>query len=40
MDLDDTPEQASHREAVRAWLNEHRSEAPVLSGTGRAAGRG
>ncbi len=32
MDLDDTPEQAAHRAKVRAWLEEHKSEAPVLQG--------
>jgi alkylation response protein AidB-like acyl-CoA dehydrogenase len=34
VDLDDTPEQAAHRAKVRAWLEEHRSEAPVLQGPG------
>ncbi|HEX2016506.1 MAG TPA: acyl-CoA dehydrogenase family protein [Solirubrobacteraceae bacterium] len=32
MDLNDTPEQAEYRERVRAWLEEHRGEAPVLRG--------
>ncbi len=32
MDLNDTPEQAAYREQVRAWLEEHKSEAPVLEG--------
>ncbi len=32
MDLDDTPEQAAQRTRVRTWLQEHKSEAPVLSG--------
>ncbi len=32
MDLDDTPEQAAHRARVRAWLEEHKAEAPVLRG--------
>ncbi|HEX4188181.1 MAG TPA: acyl-CoA dehydrogenase family protein [Solirubrobacteraceae bacterium] len=32
MDLDDTPEQAAYRAQVRSWLDEHRSEAPVLKG--------
>ncbi len=32
MDLDDTPEQAAHRARVRAWLEEHKSEAPILTG--------
>jgi alkylation response protein AidB-like acyl-CoA dehydrogenase len=34
VDLDDTPEQAAHRTRVRTWLEEHKSEAPVLSGPG------
>ena len=32
MDLNDTPEQAEYRTKVRAWLDEHRGEAPVLRG--------
>ena len=32
MDLNDTPEQAQYREQVRAWLEEHGAEAPVLEG--------
>jgi alkylation response protein AidB-like acyl-CoA dehydrogenase len=32
VDLDDTPEQASYRAQVRTWLEEHASEAPVLTG--------
>ena len=32
MDLGDTPEQARYRETVRAWLDEHRAEAPPASG--------
>jgi alkylation response protein AidB-like acyl-CoA dehydrogenase len=32
VDLDDTPEQAAYRAQVRAWLNEHSAEAPVLEG--------
>ncbi len=32
MDLNDTPEQAQFREKVRSWLEEHKSEAPVLEG--------
>ncbi len=28
MDLNDTPEQAEYREKVRAWLDEHKDEAP------------
>jgi alkylation response protein AidB-like acyl-CoA dehydrogenase len=34
VDLDDTPDQAAYRAQVRSWLEEHRSEAPVLSGPG------
>ena len=34
MDLDDTPEQAAHRAKVKAWLQEHKAEAPILSGEG------
>jgi alkylation response protein AidB-like acyl-CoA dehydrogenase len=34
VDLDDTPEQAAYRARVRSWLEEHRSEAPILSGPG------
>ena len=34
MDLDDTTEQAAYRAQVRAWLEEHSSEAPVLQGPG------
>ena len=34
MDLDDTPEQAAYRAQVRSWLEEHKSEAPVLRGPG------
>jgi alkylation response protein AidB-like acyl-CoA dehydrogenase len=34
VDLDDTPEQAEHRARVRAWLEAHKSEAPILSGPG------
>ena len=32
MDLNDTPEQAQYRERVRAWLEEHKHEAPPASG--------
>jgi alkylation response protein AidB-like acyl-CoA dehydrogenase len=32
VDLDDTPDQAAYRAQVREWLEDHRSEAPVLSG--------
>jgi alkylation response protein AidB-like acyl-CoA dehydrogenase len=34
VDLNDSPEQAQHRERVRAWLGEHKHEAPVLGGPG------
>jgi alkylation response protein AidB-like acyl-CoA dehydrogenase len=34
VDLDDTPEQAAYRAQVRAWLEQHKSEAPVLQGEG------
>jgi alkylation response protein AidB-like acyl-CoA dehydrogenase len=34
VDLDDTPEQAAYRAHVRSWLDEHKSEAPVLKGPG------
>jgi alkylation response protein AidB-like acyl-CoA dehydrogenase len=33
VDLNDTPEQAQYREKVRAWLQEHRDEAPPRSGS-------
>jgi alkylation response protein AidB-like acyl-CoA dehydrogenase len=33
VDLNDTPEQASYREQVRAWLEEHKEEAPPRSGS-------
>jgi alkylation response protein AidB-like acyl-CoA dehydrogenase len=32
VDLDDTKEQADYRAQVRSWLDEHKSEAPVLDG--------
>jgi alkylation response protein AidB-like acyl-CoA dehydrogenase len=32
VDLDDTPDQAAYRAQVRKWLEDHRPEAPVLSG--------
>jgi alkylation response protein AidB-like acyl-CoA dehydrogenase len=32
VDLNDTPDQAQYRERVRAWLLEHKSEAPLPSG--------
>jgi alkylation response protein AidB-like acyl-CoA dehydrogenase len=34
MDLDDTPEQVEYRARARAWLEQHRDEAPVLQGAG------
>jgi alkylation response protein AidB-like acyl-CoA dehydrogenase len=34
VDLNDTPEQAEYRARVRAWLEEHRDDAPVLRGEG------
>jgi len=34
VDLNDTPEQVEYRETVRAWLEEHKAEAPVLRGEG------
>jgi alkylation response protein AidB-like acyl-CoA dehydrogenase len=34
VDLDDTPEQAAYRGQVRSWLEEHKTEAPVLQGPG------
>ncbi len=34
MDLNDSPEQAEYRAKVRAWLEEHKGEAPVLRGEG------
>jgi alkylation response protein AidB-like acyl-CoA dehydrogenase len=34
MDLNDTPEQAGYRTQVRAWLEQHKDEAPVLQGPG------
>jgi alkylation response protein AidB-like acyl-CoA dehydrogenase len=32
IDLNDSPEQAQYREKVRAWLQEHKAEAPPLTG--------
>jgi alkylation response protein AidB-like acyl-CoA dehydrogenase len=32
VDLDDTPEQAEYRQRVRAWLDEHKAQAPTLGG--------
>ena len=40
VDLDDTPEQAAHRARVRAWLEQHKGEAPVPHRTRRADRRG
>jgi alkylation response protein AidB-like acyl-CoA dehydrogenase len=34
VDLDDTQDQAAYRAQVRAWLDEHKSEAPILEGEG------
>jgi alkylation response protein AidB-like acyl-CoA dehydrogenase len=34
VDLDDTQDQAAYRAKVRTWLDEHKSEAPVLEGEG------
>ena len=34
MDLNDSPDQAEYRAKVRAWLDEHKDEAPVLRGEG------
>ncbi len=34
MDLNDTPEQAQYRAQIRAWLEEHKSEAPIIEGDG------
>jgi alkylation response protein AidB-like acyl-CoA dehydrogenase len=34
VDLDDTPEQAAYRAQARGWLEEHKAEAPVLTGPG------
>jgi alkylation response protein AidB-like acyl-CoA dehydrogenase len=33
VDLNDTPEQASYREEVRAWLEQHKAQAPPRSGS-------
>ena len=35
MDLKDTPEQSEYRAKVRAWLEEHGDQAPVLRGRNR-----
>ncbi|HEX5194036.1 MAG TPA: acyl-CoA dehydrogenase family protein [Solirubrobacteraceae bacterium] len=37
MDLDDTPEQAEFRARARAWLDEHKHEAPPRSGSSEDA---
>jgi alkylation response protein AidB-like acyl-CoA dehydrogenase len=34
VDLDDTPDQASYRAQVRAWLEQHAGQAPILQGPG------
>jgi alkylation response protein AidB-like acyl-CoA dehydrogenase len=34
LDLNDTPELAEYRATVRAWLDEHAAQAPVLRGDG------
>jgi alkylation response protein AidB-like acyl-CoA dehydrogenase len=34
VDLDDTQEQAAYRAEARAWLDEHKAEAPLLEGAG------
>ncbi|MBV9918758.1 MAG: acyl-CoA dehydrogenase family protein [Solirubrobacterales bacterium] len=33
MDLNDTPEQAAYRQEARAWLEEHKAQAPPRSGS-------
>ncbi|MFL5832149.1 MAG: acyl-CoA dehydrogenase family protein [Solirubrobacteraceae bacterium] len=33
MDLNDTPQTASYRQEVRAWLDEHKAQAPPRSGS-------
>ena len=33
MDLNDTPQQAEYREKVRAWLQEHKAQAPEVRST-------
>jgi len=37
VDLNDTPEQARYRTQARAWLEEHRAEAPPMQGEDDAA---
>ena len=34
MDLNDSPEQAAFRAQVRAWLEDHKAQAPILQGEG------
>jgi alkylation response protein AidB-like acyl-CoA dehydrogenase len=34
VDLNDTPEQAEYRTQIRAWLDEHKAHAPVITGEG------
>jgi alkylation response protein AidB-like acyl-CoA dehydrogenase len=34
VDLDDTPEQAAYRAQVRTWLDQNKSQAPILQGPG------
>jgi alkylation response protein AidB-like acyl-CoA dehydrogenase len=34
VDLNDTPEQAEYRTQIRAWLDEHKAQAPVITGEG------
>jgi alkylation response protein AidB-like acyl-CoA dehydrogenase len=34
LDLNDSSDQAEYRARVRAWLDEHRDEAPILRGEG------
>ena len=38
MDLNDTPEQAEYRAQARAWLDEHKAQAPPSSGSSEDAG--
>ena len=33
MDLNDTPEQAAYRAEARAWLQEHKDQAPPRTGS-------
>jgi alkylation response protein AidB-like acyl-CoA dehydrogenase len=39
VDLDDTPEQAAYREQVRAWLEQHKHEAPFIGSPARTPAR-